>query len=225
MPSHVVPQDPPPAVPPPQVIESSYEFASEMLLRLGGGNFHRGWWDSPEDPRTLTEAQEHLTDQVVARLGAGPGAKVLDLGCGTGLPALRIARATGARVLGVSVIERHVEEANEQADREGLGQQVRFEVADAHHLTYPEESFDEIVAIESLGHMNRATVLPRLRFLLKPGAGRWCTTTSCATPSTRPRRRSRRRSGASRCSASTPGPRGSPGRSATRASTCWSSAT
>lgn len=171
MASNVASQNPspPPAVPLPEVIETSYDFAAELLLKLGGSNFHCGWWDSPDDPRTLAEAQDHMTDRAIAGLGVGPGDKVLDLGCGMGVPALRIARATGAQVLGVSVVPSHIEQATRQAAREGLAEQVRFEVADAHRLDCAEASFDAVVAIESLGHMNRAVVLPLLREALKPG--------------------------------------------------------
>jgi cyclopropane fatty-acyl-phospholipid synthase-like methyltransferase len=171
MPSNATSRNPssPPTAPLPEVIETSYDFAAELLLKLGGNNFHCGWWDSPEDHRSLAEAQDHMTDRAIAELAVGPGDRVLDLGCGMGVPALRIARATGAEVLGVSVVPSHVEEATRQAAREGLAEQVCFEVADAHHLARAEGEFDAVVAIESLGHMNRSVVLPRLVRALKPG--------------------------------------------------------
>jgi cyclopropane fatty-acyl-phospholipid synthase-like methyltransferase len=171
MPPNVASQDAsvPPTAPTPDVIETSYDFAAELLSKLGGSNFHCGWWDSPEDPRSLAEAQDHLTGRAVADLAVGPGDRVLDLGCGMGGPALRIARETGADVLGVSVIPSHIEEATRQAAQEGLAGQVRFEVVDAHHLECAEASFDAVVAIESLGHMDRPVVLPRLARALKPG--------------------------------------------------------
>ncbi|THC55142.1 methyltransferase domain-containing protein [Streptomyces sp. A1499] len=171
MPPDVASQDAslPPAAPPPGVIETSYDFAAELLSKLGGSNFHCGWWDSPADPRSLAEAQDHMTGKAIAELAVGPGDKVLDLGCGMGVPALRIARETGADVLGVSVVPSHIEEATRHAAREGLADKVRFEVADAHHLACPEASFDAVVAIESLGHMDRPVVLPLLARALKPG--------------------------------------------------------
>lgn len=170
MPSHLTSESrPPTAVPLPQDLAGSYDFAAPMLLELGGGNFHCGWWDSPDDPRSLPQALEHLTDQVIERLQVGPGDRVLDLGCGVGVPAVRIAEVTGAEVLGVSVVPSHVQQATRQAAEAGLSDRVRFEVADAHHLSYPEASFDAVVAIESLGHMDRSVVLPAVCRVLRPG--------------------------------------------------------
>ena len=42
-----------------------------------------------------------LTELLVSRLPAGPGQRVLDLGCGHGGPAIAVARGTGADVTGI----------------------------------------------------------------------------------------------------------------------------
>ncbi|MEU5976089.1 class I SAM-dependent methyltransferase [Streptomyces sp. NPDC047315] len=80
------------------------------------GNIHVGYWDDPADGGSLDQATDRLTDLVAGRLAAVPGQHLLDVGCGTGRPALRIARATGARVSGVSTSEEGITLARTRAD-------------------------------------------------------------------------------------------------------------
>lgn len=58
------------------------------------------------------------------RLGLGAGSRVLDLGCGPGLYAHRLARA-GVEVLGIDVSRRSLEHARTVAEREGLPARFR----------------------------------------------------------------------------------------------------
>ena len=64
---------------------------------------------------------------LVERFGVGPGTRVLDLGCGPGLYANRLAR-TGASVTGVDWSASSLAHARATADRAGLA--VRYEAAD-----------------------------------------------------------------------------------------------
>jgi len=74
---------------------------------------------------------------------ARPGARVLDCATGTGDLALAMRRAVGrgGLVVGTDFCEPMLAPAREKASREGLGD-VRFEVADALALPYPDGSFD-----------------------------------------------------------------------------------
>ncbi|WP_447002705.1 SAM-dependent methyltransferase [Saccharothrix isguenensis] len=130
-----------------------YENAIPLITRLVGVNVHLGYWDSPDDQSTVQEATDRLTDMMVERLRVGPGSRVLDLGCGLGMPAVRLARTTGATVVGVATSPSLVEEARARAAREGLTDLVSFAVADALDLPFAEDSFDAVLAIESIVHM------------------------------------------------------------------------
>ena len=87
------------------------------------------------------------TDQAedfIKRLDLKPGMKVLDVACGTGNLAIPAAR-TGATVTGVDIAPNLVEQARENAKREGLSAQ--FDEGDAEALPYGDASFDAVVTM------------------------------------------------------------------------------
>ncbi len=77
-------------------------------------------------------------DQIVALLGVGPGARVLDLCCGGGRHSLELARR-GFLVTGVDRTRAYLDRAVERARAEGLT--VEFVEADMREFCRP-ESFD-----------------------------------------------------------------------------------
>ncbi|HWU89457.1 MAG TPA: methyltransferase domain-containing protein [Kofleriaceae bacterium] len=79
----------------------------------------------------------------------GPSMHILDVGCGIGGPTLNLAEMSGAEVTGVNVVERQVQIARERAAARGLSGRVRFEVADAMALPFPDAFFDAVVVFES----------------------------------------------------------------------------
>ena len=71
-----------------------------------------------------------------------PPKRALDLGTGTGGAAFLIARRfPGAEVVGADLAERMIEQARQNLDAD-LRERVRFEIADASKLPYPDASFD-----------------------------------------------------------------------------------
>ncbi|MBB5958529.1 ubiquinone/menaquinone biosynthesis C-methylase UbiE [Saccharothrix tamanrassetensis] len=142
----------------------------EVLTAIYRGNMHFGYWTGPDDDAGFEEATTRLTDLVIDELGVGAGARVLDLGCGIGRPAVRLAERTGAEVVGVSVSRKDVARAGETAAAAGLADIVSFQVADAMALPFEDESFDAVFALGSMGHMpDRAVVLKEVARVLRPG--------------------------------------------------------
>ena len=131
-------------------------------------NLHFGYWESDDEP--FPAATDRLSDMVIERLGVRPGDRVLDVGCGVGAPALRLARITGAEVLGISVSRRQIERANAAADEAGMADRVSFALADATALEFAPDSFDAVFALESMIHMpDRGQVLAQIARVLHPG--------------------------------------------------------
>src|SRR3954470_6701138 len=90
----------PSAVPPtPDEMADFYNALGPLLRMSWGDNFHFGYWDGPSDTSSVEEATDRFTDLLIERLAVGPGDRVLDVGCGIGRPALRLASATGASVV------------------------------------------------------------------------------------------------------------------------------
>lgn len=156
--------------PTPAEIGRYYDQMGPFLATLLGDNIHVGYWSDAEDTSSVVEAQERLTDMMIERTRIGPGQRLLDIGCGTGRPAVRLAQTTGCSVTGISVSANQVEQANARAQQEGLSDRVRFQLTDAMELPFEDASFDAVWAFESLLHMpDRAHVLRHAFRLLRPG--------------------------------------------------------
>jgi ubiquinone/menaquinone biosynthesis C-methylase UbiE len=104
------------------------------------------------------------------RLRVSPGGRVLDVGCGLGAPAIRLAGSAGVDVVGIATSPKLVERATMMAKDAGLADRVTFEVADAAELPYSDSSFDAVLAIESIVHMpDRPAVFRQIARVLRPG--------------------------------------------------------
>ena len=131
---------------------------TEAMEVFAGENLHVGYWDTlPGDPTDqgadFVEAQNRLTDLVGARSGAVQNARLLDVGCGTGGPARRLARTTGVAVTGVTISSNQVEVAAARSREQGLDTRTDFRLADAASLPFADQQFDGAFAIESIVHM------------------------------------------------------------------------
>jgi cyclopropane fatty-acyl-phospholipid synthase-like methyltransferase len=134
------------------------------------GNEHHGYWYDDEDEAPVEEGSARLTRKIVDTLGLRPGEHLLDAGCGAGAPAALIADEYGVRVTGVTISPVGAQLAQARANASGLSDRVRIEVGDYHALTYPENHFDAVVAIESLMHaVDLDKVLLEFHRVLRPG--------------------------------------------------------
>jgi arsenite methyltransferase len=91
-----------------------------------------------------------LTERLIRALGAGPGNTVADIGCGPGESSLQVARATGARVIGVDLSSDSIAAARNSAERAGMEASVEFVVADAEALPFADGSVDGVLSECSL---------------------------------------------------------------------------
>src|SRR5580704_578183 len=110
-------------------------------------------------------------DRFLEWLGLSPGKTLLDVACGAGGPALRIAATTGCSVVGIDVHEEAVTTASSLAEQRGLGERAKFRSADATGpLPFPDASFDAITCIDAINHFpERPRVIAEWARLLKVG--------------------------------------------------------
>lgn len=96
----------------------------------------------------------------LGRLPLTPGMRVLDAGCGNGVPAARLLVELGCEVVGVDLSAELIREARE------LVPEARFECADLTRWQTEDESFDAIVAFYVRGALD----LPIRRWLKAGGS-------------------------------------------------------
>jgi SAM-dependent methyltransferase len=104
-------------------------------------------------------------------LELGPSARLLDVACGSGGPALHLARRTACQVVGVEVEEHAVASGTRQAREAGLESRVSFRRVDAsQRLPFEDGSFDAILCIDAICHLSdRVGVLADWARVLRPG--------------------------------------------------------
>jgi ubiquinone/menaquinone biosynthesis C-methylase UbiE len=80
-------------------------------------------------------------------LGAGPGMRILDVGCGTGFLARLLARTLDdVQVVGLDADEKMLDLARHMLEREGLTDRVELQQGDAYQLPFSDETFDLVTS-------------------------------------------------------------------------------
>ena len=111
-------------------------------------------------------------DRFADWLGLDAGSRLLDVGCGSGGPALRLAESTGASVVGIDLLEEGIATATRLAEERELGDRARFARVDAGaHLPFDDQSFDAVISIDAMCHLpNRVDVLREWHRVTAPRA-------------------------------------------------------
>ncbi|GAA6012484.1 hypothetical protein JCM10207_007106 [Rhodosporidiobolus poonsookiae] len=114
--------------------------------------------------RTATNSAPHLLPHLL------PRDSLLDVGCGPGTITVSFAPRV-ARVVGVehpSAGQAVLDEAQQLAREQGVEDKVSFQLADAFHLPFPDDSFDVVYCHQVLQHVpDPATLLREMRRVSK----------------------------------------------------------
>jgi SAM-dependent methyltransferase len=143
-------------------VYSDFASSAELAVR------HEAYGEDLGQSSWLT-AREWL--EFADQLCVGPGTNVLEVGSGSGGPAVYLAAARSCHVTGVDINEHGVLNGRALAESRGLSERVQFEVIDASQpLPFPSECFDAVVSNDAMCHIaNRVAVLREWHRVLRPG--------------------------------------------------------
>ena len=152
-----------------QVGEDHYDRGNELFEAMLDKRmvYTCACWDSAAD---LDSAQEAKLDFVCRAIGAQPGKRILDIGCGWGSFAKYAAEKYGACVVGITVSREQARLAAEKCS--GLPVEIRLQ--DYRAVRQSREKFDSIVSLgmfEHVGCKNYRTFMEIARHALE-GCGR-----------------------------------------------------
>ncbi len=121
------------------------------------------------------------TDRLIEKAGIGKGSKVLDVGCGLGKTACRLASELGCRVTGIDIMPKMVAQARARAKKAGVTDLVTFMEGDARKLPFEDNAFDTVL-VESVTIFveDVAKAIAEYRRVLRPG-GAICDNEVCIT--------------------------------------------
>ena len=94
--------------------------------------------------------------------------RILDIGCGSGVPILELARLSGGEVIGLDVDQAALDELNKKIEAEGLSDRVKTMNCSMFDLDLPDKSFNLIWAKGSIGMMGFTRGLEEWRRFIKP---------------------------------------------------------
>lgn len=144
-----------------------YNLATDFYEYGWGTSFHFCRFFSGEPFLQAIARHEHY---LALQMGLKAGMKVLDVGCGVGGPAREIVKFTGANVVGLNNNDYQIQRATRYAEREGLSDKLSFTKGDFMQMSFPDNSFDAVYAIEATVHAPDLEGVYREIFrVLKPG--------------------------------------------------------
>lgn len=144
-----------------------YNLATDLYEYGWGSSFHFCRFAYGEPFRQAIARHEHYLAHV---MNLREGMKVLDVGCGVGGPAREIAKFTGANIVGLNNNDYQIERAEHYAQKEGLANQLSFTKGDFMQMSFPNESFDAVYAIEATVHApSLEGIYSEIYRVLKPG--------------------------------------------------------
>ncbi|KAG9229184.1 putative sterol 24-C-methyltransferase [Amylocarpus encephaloides] len=144
-----------------------YNLATDLYEYGWGQSFHFCRFAYGEGFYQAIARHEHY---LAAKIGIKDGDKCLDVGCGVGGPAREIAKFSGAHVTGLNNNDYQIERATKYAQKEGMANQLKFVKGDFMQMSFPDESFDCVYAIEATVHApSLEGVYSQIFRVLKPG--------------------------------------------------------
>ncbi|MBA7681342.1 2-methoxy-6-polyprenyl-1,4-benzoquinol methylase [subsurface metagenome] len=94
--------------------------------------------------------------------------RILDVGCGSGVPTMELAKLSNGQIIGLDVNQPSLDRLKRKAEKAGLSDRVKVMKCSMVNMDFPNESFDIIWAEGSIAVIGFKRGLKEWRQLLKP---------------------------------------------------------
>jgi ubiquinone/menaquinone biosynthesis C-methylase UbiE len=123
------------------------------------------------EDRARSDSYRRLARDMMARIDPGPGARILDVGCGSGAldRLLTPGLPAGAVITAADVNPFLLREAQALAAEERLADRIAFAPANAEALPFPDASFDHAFTVTVLEECDADRALRELYRVVRPG--------------------------------------------------------
>lgn len=141
-------------------MSNSTQYPDHFIERL-----HKIWGEGFLSPGGIEEVRE-----IVAGLDL-EGKTILDIGFGTGGPAIALVREAGAgKVIGIDIEPLLLEKATKNVERAQASEKIELRIVEPGPLPFDDESFDVVFSKDSLIHVeDKPALFGEILRVLKPG--------------------------------------------------------
>ena len=152
-------------------VAEMYDATGELGLCLISNNqLHFGYWDENNLDANLGEGADRLTQIMIDKSDIRQGERFCDLGCGVGIPGIRIAKAKKCFVDGITISKYQCNRGKELAEEADMSDQVRFIHSNALEIPCDDATYDGGWFFETIYHMGHREALQEAYRILKPGS-------------------------------------------------------
>jgi ubiquinone/menaquinone biosynthesis C-methylase UbiE len=113
---------------------------------------------------------QEFMDSLIEVCGLKPGMNILDVGAGTGLTSIAIAKALvgNCKILAIEPVDEMIEKARVNIQKEGFNKIINVEKATAENIPCGNETYDLIICTFAIRHMDIEKALKEFARVLKP---------------------------------------------------------
>lgn len=112
---------------------------------------------------------DEFRKRLMKAIGAKKGDIALDIGTGTALVAIEIAKRTGGKVVAIDLTPEMLEVAKSNIQKAGLSGKIELKCCSAEKLPFADASFDLVTSALAIHHMQAPQVLSEMVRVLKKG--------------------------------------------------------
>jgi ubiquinone/menaquinone biosynthesis C-methylase UbiE len=128
------------------------------------------------DKRAFDEVQDKLRARMLPHLRRAyqqippmPKPRILDIGCGSGVPTLELARISDGEITGIDIDKAALSRLEEKAKKADLGHKVQVICGSLKNMDFPEASFDILWAEGSIFVIGFTQAIKTWKRFLKSG--------------------------------------------------------